>query len=336
MKERFSFDHEIYLHNLLTGKTDDPGMEKCQIFMRRGLKLMRIVQSDEGRRLGLDIFRIADMAVGKGDYGSLVKADLDLDNIDNVIRAATAMGIRDSDSHDAETLAASFRISDRRIIFHASSIDKMRKWRRTRYTLYDMIYGDIEDFALQTMLKCAIELLIDTDDKAAKLLPVDWRLTDEELIRDRIMHNDEASSIMERITLYKPYECVGVFELPGTERRSLLENYMPKMERVASDFFGVECIANYTIDKRHRTLAEPVSQPLTRFFGDKRTDMNEEEMTGLFIFIFSTGKRSRRYREPDPQFLSKLHQAIPSGVDLKPMRRVTETYPRLARMGWDL
>jgi len=335
MNEFFSFDHETYLHNLLIGRTDDPGMERCQIFMRRGLKLAKIIESAEGRRLGLDIFRIADMAVGKGDFGSLVKADIDLDNIDNVIRAATAIGIRDSDSSDAEALAVSFGISNGRIVLPASSIDRLRKWKRTRYTLYDMIYGNIEDFALQTMLKRAIRSLLDTNDSMRKLLPMDWRLTDEELIRDRIMHDDRASRIMDRIILYKPYACVGVFEFSGKESYLLAEDYLSKIEQIAHDFFGVECITNYAVDKRHRTIAKPISQPLARFFGEKQSDLDEETIPSLFVYVFSTGKKGHYYREPDGRFRSKLQQSMPGKTNLKPMKRIMERYPRLVEMEWD-
>lgn len=323
----FGFDHETHLRNLLIGITDDLGMERSQVFLGRSLKLPKVVQSKEGRELGLDILRIADMAIGKGKLGSLLKGDIDLDNIDNVIRSATAIGITTCSSHDAENLARSFNILDEEVALDESKLSYINKWQRVRHTLYDMIYGDIEDFSLQTMLKCAVNLLLETESEG-KLLPTDWRLTDEMLIHDRIMRDGSTRKIMERIRLCDPYPCVGVFSLSGVGSYSFLTQHLSEIEQLATEYFEIECAANYTVDKRQRTLIFPLFS-----FGRKSQKyLNQQKKEKTLLFVFSTDKEKHAYREPDHDFLSQLQSLVPDRLNLKQMRLIVDRYPRLVEV----
>jgi len=60
--------------------------------------------------VGVDVLRIADIAAGSlnDTLGDVVcSSGIDLDNIDNVIRAATSMGVREYGPAVAENLARS-------------------------------------------------------------------------------------------------------------------------------------------------------------------------------------------------------------------------------------
>jgi hypothetical protein len=323
MGEFFNFDHEEHLRNLLVGKTEDLGMEKSQVYKGKGLKLLRVIDGEEGRRLGLDIFRIADMATGKGKLGLLVKGEIDLDNIDNVIRAATAMGIKSAGSRDAEVLARSFFVSRAGTSLHESSTVYLQKWQQTRYTLYDMIYGAVEDFSLQTMLKSAIRLLLEAKDER-KFLHLDWRLTDEELIMDRIVNDENAKKIWEQISLYKPYPCIGIFSLSGRGSHSFVRRNLSTMEELASDIFGTKCIANFAPDKRYRSL----TYPLTTFLGKEEKHLGKEIVENTFLFLFSP-KKVRHQHELYLAFALKLRLIVPSNIDLRTVNRIVDNYPRL-------
>jgi len=327
MHAAFGFDHEAHLRNLLVGNTEDLGMEKVQIYKGKGLKLPKVIHDEEGRRLGLDIFRIADMATGKGELGPLVKGELDLDNIDNVIRAATAMGIRIAGSHDAEALARSFHLSRDGLSLHEDSIAYVRKWQQTRHVLYDMIYGDVEDFSLQTMLKLAIKLLVDADDET-RMLPLDWRLTDEELIGDRILCNKDAKRIWESILLFKPYPCIGIFSISGPDSYSYLESNVYKIEAICKSHFRTTCVVNMTVDKRSRQL----TYPLRAFPGVERNQPLQQKIVNTFLFIFSP-KMVKRQREHYLKFGSALQEILPSNIDLRPVNRIIDKYPRLVEGG---
>jgi hypothetical protein len=323
MHDAFGFEHEMHLRNLLVGNTEDPAMEKFQIYKGKELKLLKIINDEDGRKLGLDIFRIADMATGKGELGPLVKGEIDLDNIDNVIRAATAMGIKIAGSHDAEALARSFHLSREGLSLYEDSVVYVRKWQQTRQTLYDMIYGDVEDFSLQTMLKVAIKLLINADDER-RILPLDWRLTDEELVRERIMHNENTRKIWERISLFRPYPCIGIFSLSGPDSYSFLESSMNDIERLCLDHFKVKCTANATLDKRSRHL----TYPLRAFWGAEAKSPSQAKKENTFLFIFSP-KNVNRQHELYLEFAPKLQSILPSNIDLRVVSRIMDRYPRL-------
>lgn len=323
MEEVFGFDHEEHLRNLLIGKTEDLGMEKSQVYKGKGLKLHRVIGSEEGRRLGLDIFRIADMATGKGRLGPLVKGDIDLDNIDNVIRAATAMGIKFSSGRDAEILARSFVLSGTHVALRKSSLVHLEKWQQTRYNLYDMIYGDVEDFSLQTMLKLAIRLLLDSETNR-KFLRYDWHLTDEELIMDRIIHDENAKKIWERIALYKPFPCLGIFSVSGQGACSFVKGNLSTMEEAGKEALGVNCVANFTIDKRYRY----VTYPLTTFLGKEEMHFNKEVVEKAFIFFFSPEKISHQQELYDELAL-KIRSLAPTNINLSTVKRVEDGYPRI-------
>jgi HD superfamily phosphohydrolase len=327
MHAAFGFDHETHLRNLLVGNTEDLGMEKIQIYKGKGLKLPKVIHDEEGRRLDLDIFRIADMATGKGELGPLVKGELDLDNIDNVIRAATAMGIRIAGSHDAEALARSFHLSRGGLSLHEDSIVYMRKWQQTRHVLYDMIYGDVEDFSLQTMLKLAIRLLIDAHDEK-RILPFDWRLTDEELIGDRIMWNDDAKRIWKSILLFKPYPCIGIFSVSGPNSYSYLENNVQEIEAICTSHFKTSCTVNMTVDKRSRQL----TYPLRAFSGVKKKQSIQPKTENTFLFIFSP-KAVKQQHKHYLEFVPILQKILPSNIDLRTVNRIVDKYPRLVEEG---
>jgi len=326
MGEFFNFDHEIHLRNLLIGNTEDLGMDRLQIYKGKGLKLLKVIHGKEGRRLDLDIFRIADMATGKGKLGPLVKGQIDLDNIDNVIRAATAMGIKLSGYRDAEALARSFHISESGLSLYESSIGHIRIWQQTRFTLYDMIYGDIEDFSLQTMLKMAVKLLIQAQTDR-RILPIDWRLTDEELIRERMLRDENAKKIWERIALHKPYPCVGVFSLRGVESHSFVKDNLGAIEETASKHFKSKCFANLTLDKRYRTL----TYPLTAFWQKVKKRLDTKTRKSTFLFVFST-KKPRQQHRLYLEFARELRSLVPSSIDLKTVKRIIDRYPRLVEV----
>lgn len=210
---------------------------------------------------------------------------------------------------------------------HEDSIAYVRKWQQTRHVLYDMIYGDVEDFSLQTMLKLAIRLLIDADDEK-RILPLDWRLTDEELISDRIMCNKNAKKIWESILLFKPYPCIGIFSISGPDSYSYLESNVHKIEAICTSHFRTSCAVNMTVDKRSRQL----TYPLRAFSGIERKQPRQQKMENTFLFIFSP-KMVKRQRKRYLEFASMLQEILPSNIDLRPVSRIVDEYPRLVEGG---
>jgi len=152
LAEYYEFNHEQHLHDLLMAKSNDVGFEKSQIYLGRGLKLHRVVKNKTMRKIGVEIENIAKYAIGKGELGSLVSGDIDLDNMDNVIRSSSAMGLFHDSYKLPEHLAKSFNFQNGKIIFSGLSIPYINKWKKIRKSLYNHLYADIIGFSLQTML----------------------------------------------------------------------------------------------------------------------------------------------------------------------------------------
>jgi uncharacterized protein len=91
---RFGFDHEEALVNLIQGTTDElPGADTAQIFLGRSCSLKSTLPRPKAVSSSLTTLGIADLIAGKGTLGPLIKGRIDFDNIDNVVRASTAMGL---------------------------------------------------------------------------------------------------------------------------------------------------------------------------------------------------------------------------------------------------
>jgi HD superfamily phosphohydrolase len=321
-REKFSFNHEQRLYDLLTGKTDDLGRERAQVFQGRGLKLQSVLQRKEYRELDLDAYEIASFAIGRSTLGSLVNGSVDLDNIDNVVRASSALSIRGANSRLAVFLAKSFTYSNGRIVFSEETTENLETWRKIRYRLYSLIYKDAQDFALETMIKQAVRILTECRLEEGELREEDWHLTEEELVQTKLMKNPTTREIAVRIRNADSYACLALFSVKGT---GLHDSLISEIEQISRKFFGVkEVLVNYHFDKRIRSKdVLRLQQPLTRFVTTpNQKELMEEESPNIIVGIFTPERLSsieRKLRKSDfeeailPVFSNcKLHFS-PSG-----------------------
>ena len=98
------------------GTTGNFDGEFAQIYQGKGLKILSVCQGKEARRLGVNLHRIAKLAAGDSEefLSDLVNSKgMDLDNIDNIFRASSAMGILSEECGElAKMLANSFMIKE--------------------------------------------------------------------------------------------------------------------------------------------------------------------------------------------------------------------------------
>jgi len=235
----YGFDHEEKLRQLIIGQTADLGKHRAQLFLGHSLRLHSVCQTKEARRLGIDIFRIADLAAGSphDPLGSLICSnDIDLDNIDNVFRAATAMGLYHSSQQVPENLAKCFVFDGVRLCLDEGGITFIKEWQRVRELLYGMIYASIQDFAQQTMLKHALQHLVrsSTDNK---LQESDWCLTDDELIHQRLLCEPATAEIVRRMRLGNVYTCLAFLSVEGRECVCEITPRLEQIEQTAAGCF---------------------------------------------------------------------------------------------------
>jgi HD superfamily phosphohydrolase len=285
----FGFDHEQQLYDLMTGKTTDPLKERFQIFEGRSLKLHKIIQKKASRELGLDLFEIADIALGKGELGSLVKSTVDLDNMDNVIRAGKAFGFRNATGQLAESLASSFKLYEGKVALSEEAFGYLERWQKIRYDLYTLIYNSIRDFSLEAMIKHAIRILIEH----GQLRKEDWCLTEQQLLYSKFSQDPKTREILRRIRLADPYSCISVFFIT-CEYPTAITDVAPKLEAILEEFLKIKPIViNYFIDRRWREREIAVlHRPLTTFI-DKGTVGNKIKASARIIMgVFTPERRN--------------------------------------------
>ena len=292
LNELFGFNHEEKLREIIIGKSKNLGGQLTQVYLGHSLKLHKICQRKECRKLGLDIYRIADLAAGtdKDPLGDLVcSKDIDLDNIDNVIRSASAMGIQEFNPNIAEVLAQSFTFDGTKIKINEVFFQYIKKWQKLRATLYGMIFASLRDFALQSMLKDAVRRLCQNSSEY-KLYETDWSFTDDQRIYERLLKFPPSAAIVNRMRLGKIYTCLAFLLV---ERASLLtqqSSYLGKIENIAKEIY--ENYINATLKPKKKKFNSP--EIVVNFYKDKR----KRPITKLPIF--SSNKNSKA---PAPQKL---------------------------------
>lgn len=268
LQAKFGFDHEENLKNLILGTTGLFDGELAQIYQGEGLKIRSVCQGSKARKLRIDIHKIAKLAVGdKDEYLSplLNGNGMDLDNIDNILRASSAMGLISFDAGEmAQNLANAFLIDEGKVYYNGLYSTNIREWQRIRDIQYSAIYESIDDFAYQTMIKKAIALLLDEENGITALDINSWRLTDSELT-EKLLKNSKSHEIMKRVMLCRPYECLGILYVCGDGASQFINTKLREIEIIVSDLFAS------TLEVSAKRLESSVVGPVVaNFFPDKR------------------------------------------------------------------
>lgn len=269
LQSKFGFDHEQNLKNLIMGTTGIFDGEFAQIFQGHGLKILSVCQGKYARKLDLDIHRIARLAVGDPDEvlsGLVNSKGIDLDNIDNIFRASSAMGlILEECGVIAQRLASAFIIKEGEICLNGLFVDLIYEWQRIRDLQYTAIFESIDDFAYQTMIKKAIDLLLEEDSDTTGLDINSWRLTDSELTYNILLKHNKSREIMRRVLLCKPYVCLGILYVSGNGVNAFINKHLQEIEEEVGEFF-VEYMG-ITEKKKNSISLPPI---LVNFYPDKR------------------------------------------------------------------
>lgn len=322
LQARFGFDHEQNLKELIMGTNGSFDGTLAQIYQGQRLKLVSVCQGTKARQLGLDLHRIARLAAGDAEefLAPLVNSKgIDLDNIDNIFRASSAMGLINGDCGKlAKNLASAFCINEGKICLNVLYNKQIREWQRIRDLQYSAIFESIDDFAYQTMIKKAISYLLEEDGSAVQLNISSWKLTDSEITNNFLLRHSKSHEIMQRVLLCRPFTCLGVFYIKGEgvsayinthiheieeEVKEFLMSQIGKTKEADSDFFESHPVfANFYPDKRKRPITN--RQCLWNWGEETQGDkMNTQgALLGLFTsygnsYYVETNKNGRKYRK---------------------------------------
>ena len=309
LQAKFGFNHEENLMRILEGRNDSSMGNLEQIYLGGSVKLRSVCQSRRGRSIGLDVYRVAKMITGNhaDPLASLLNGGgMDWDNIDNVIRASSAMGLfQENQPCLAKRLANSFMFdSSGQLCHNADYLEDIRLWQRLRDRQYTAIYESIDDFAYQTMIKKALSLLLDDEDSQVHLSKDAWKLTDATIIHEYLLKGRYSSEIMQRVLLCKPFQCLGVLYITGKNVSNYININLSEIEKCASACYesvvGItkegnsykrqtqkttlpSVVANYYPDKRKRHIRTKVHY--MGILGQIDTSVESE---GALLGLFST------------------------------------------------
>ena len=114
---------------------------------------------------------------GGGEFGPAIKGEVDLDNLDNVTRAAYHMGLEVDRSLPIRIAKYLEDVSQRGVVFSEECVDSIRTWLELRQQVYSRFMLTIADFSGKLMmLNSIIEAL-----KAGLIDESDWIMTDGHL-----------------------------------------------------------------------------------------------------------------------------------------------------------
>lgn len=310
----FNFDHEENLRQIVNGTSGSFEGNLEQIFFGSTTKLRSVCHSKLGRKIGLDLhslYRIADIIVGKKDevLSPLLNGNgMDLDNIDNVIRASSAMGIISSEDMKLPIqLAESFMFDENNKICHNGLyLNEIKRWQQIRDDQYTAIFESVDDFAYQTMIKKALSLMIKEEDTKQRMSKDSWKLTDSSILYDFLLKNEKCKQIMTRVQLCKPYCCLGVLYVQGFGSSRFINTNLTNIESVVSKYFmevlGLKVtdekvnelstgvvVANFYPDKRKRAIYTDAIFMGTKMSVDEpNSDRQDGALLGLFTPLYNS------------------------------------------------
>ncbi len=300
LQAEFGFDHEENLKSLITGDTGEFDQDYAQVYLGQSLKLKSVCQSKKARKLGIDPHRIAKIAVGDStdELSPLIcGSGMDLDNIDNICRAVSAMGILHEKidySALAKKLAFSFVLAKGNVYYDRKHAEEIGQWLKMRDIQYTEIFRSIDDFSYQAMIKKAIRLLREREGEIGLSRNI-WRMTDSEFTYQYLLQHSKSRPLMERVLLCKPYPPLAILYVRGEGAKNYINHHIRMIEeevsRYLSEAIGISrfagqdlVLANYYPDKRHRELPEE------RWLGEGNTKHEERLTEGAILGLFTPAK----------------------------------------------
>jgi HD superfamily phosphohydrolase len=180
------YDHERKWSLLLEDDSADLGGIDLQIYCGResGLRKWAFANFSSGAEEALSL--IFDTIKGRGNLGACLAADIDLDNLDNVTRAAYHMGLK-ADRQLPLRVAQAMGIDEHGVVvFTKDAIADIKFWLEMRKEVYSQFILAREDFAGKIMLLSATVSAVDRN----LITQGDWRMSDNQYLALLLESND--------------------------------------------------------------------------------------------------------------------------------------------------
>jgi hypothetical protein len=263
---RQGFDHEIALADILSARPAVDGGRFAQVFLGRHCRLRDEIGLRARADSVLSATGIAGLVTARHPLGVAVHGDLDLDNIDNVIRAVTAMGLaRDRECIHPYEVASCLAWDGTRVGLVDGSPGAVGRWRALRRRLYGSILRNEREFLAQATIKWALEECYKADPALSEESA--WTLTESELIFQHLRQTAASRRLIDAVRLGQPAQLLLSAWLDDVS--SLAGDDSDKVTRLLceqlGEIFGCEVYLNFYIDKRERSIRLPKLESGTLF-----------------------------------------------------------------------
>jgi hypothetical protein len=176
------FNHEEKLTLLFSApdKTELGGID-AQVYLGYQANVRPWANKSFERDADVALEEILDAMRGKGRWGTFISNDIDLDNLDNLVRMAYHMGLtteRDLPHRIAETMTEGSSKQGR--IFTDRSIEPIKDWLELRRRVYSHLMLSRPDFVGKSMLIYSVVTAYESGNLGSK--DQVWQLTDRELL----------------------------------------------------------------------------------------------------------------------------------------------------------
>ena len=244
-------------------------------FYGREYKIPEILEQDE-------LNDVEDFINGKGEFGKLISSEIDLDNIDNVIRLAFHIGILESSDISLPiNLIRSMKFNNSEIEFTENSIPLITRWYEIRKKLYELLLTKWSDFAEKAMLTYALEICYFNK----RFTTSQWNSTDSGLLQELLSADgdeQEASRIAQRLIvgdLYYPYFIISIKNVDIYSTVNTIENKR-LIEKKLKENTGYKFIFHPILDKNktNRVLNISLTNGEKKIIGEKQDQL----LIGLF------------------------------------------------------
>lgn len=325
------YDHEKESYNILSNFQNDVSSPSFPIYASQTPQFTSLVRKlSKQHRLKIDPDVVAELITGGGDLGFLINGSIDLDNIDNVSRACTYMGLNIDKSiplKTSEWLAQQDQMPTKEEFKNNSYV---QEWLRYKNLMYDKFYNSSdEEIGRQAFLQHLIRRAYNEGMSRKSII---WS-TDESLL----------SSIEQYNCRYREekakYQSTTLEEL--VQRYRLLEKAEKIIDIEINDQSAFSSIRNPRFANwLENSLATATFEPFV-IVNAKRFNKDNTlfQKAGGNIKIFKLGKAPLKYgqmpesikgNKPNEKAIQQrdlkifMHQLISANLDNKPWMKLDQ------------
>jgi HD superfamily phosphohydrolase len=219
IESKVGFDHEKSFEYVVLGEEGESYQYRSATFEPIYFGMQRELRSKVNEE---DLKVIGHIIAGKGRFGPLLNAMLDLDNLDNVYRLAYHIGLVKSGEVPLE-ISRSLWTQDSQQMIKEDAVPLIERWHTVRKKLYLLLLLNPDEFSAKCMLSEAIELAKDKN-----IHPINWYDTDYEVLTKVSKISSETATIISRLAKGDLYGCIGIFSSARIDRYDMFTSFQTR------------------------------------------------------------------------------------------------------------